>query len=89
MTPASPEQPLPMMFSEAELGPRAVPRKGHAARPGSGPPGHTCRQCVHYSVLRRGHTYRKCGLAHAAWTHGPATDIRASDPACQFWTRST
>jgi hypothetical protein len=81
---------LPMMFDEAELGPRAVPRRGHAATPGSGPKGQRCRACVHYSVVGyRSKKHRKCGLAHAAWTHGPATDIRAGDPACHFFTPAT
>jgi hypothetical protein len=81
---------LPLMFAEAELGPRMVPRRGHAATPGSGPPGKYCRSCVHYSVVgHRPARHRKCGLAQAAWTHGAATDIRASDPACHYWTRTT
>jgi hypothetical protein len=81
---------LPLMFDESELGPRMGPRRGHVATPGSGPPGKTCRSCVNYSVVGyRAKKHRKCGLAQAAWTHGPATDIRAGDPACHYWTRTT
>ena len=61
------------------------PRRGHAARPGTGPAGETCKSCEHYTLRHFAKTYRKCGLVRAAWTRGPGTDIRAKDPACQFW----
>jgi hypothetical protein len=80
----------PLMFSETELGPLMVPRRGHMATPGSGPPGKCCRGCVHYSVVKwQASTSRKCGLARDWWTHGAAADIRAGDPACHYWTRTT
>lgn len=61
--------------------------RGHAAPPSSGPAGETCRSCEHYVVkhMRSGKTFRKCGLMEALWTHGPGSDIRASDPACRLW----
>lgn len=40
----------------------------------------TCGSCKHH--FRRGSTYHKC--EHSA-THGPATDIRVSWPACIGW----
>lgn len=62
-----------------------TPRKGHAARPGTGPAGETCGTCRHYTVRQMAKTYRKCGLMRAAWTGGPGTDIRKRDPACSLW----
>ena len=35
---------------------------------------------------RRSKTYIKCGLTN--WTHGPATNIQANDPACEKWSVS-
>lgn len=62
------------------------PRKGHAGHPGSGPDGETCGSCQHYALSHhRGGTYRKCGLVRANWSHGPGTDIRKRDPACELW----
>lgn len=63
-----------------------VPRRGHAARPGSGPEGQTCGSCRHYTRrITRGGTFRKCGLTKATWTGGPGSDIRKKDPACHLW----
>ena len=48
-----------------------------------GPDGETCGTCVH--AYRRGNArrkYYKCGIAHAAPTAGPGTDIRVKDRAC-------
>ncbi len=62
-------------------------RRGHAARPGGGPEGETCKTCGSYrSVAYHDKTYRKCGLMEHCWSHCDATDIRAKDPACRFWT---
>jgi DNA-binding NarL/FixJ family response regulator len=60
--------------------------KAHPALPGTGPAGETCRTCAHYCrVNYHGKRWRKCGLLRDHWTHGPATDIRAADPACRLW----
>jgi hypothetical protein len=59
--------------------------RGHAAPPGTGPAGETCRSCQHYMLRQMAGTYRKCGLRD--WTRGPGTDIRASDPACEKWKK--
>ncbi len=63
--------------------------KGHAAKPGTGPTGETCKTCAHYTRVSWAGTYRKCGheLARAKWTHGPGSDIRARDPACSQWLK--
>lgn len=61
--------------------------RGHAAPPGSGPAGETCKTCDHYTLRRWAKVYRKCGLMQAQWTGGGATDIRASDPACRRWQK--
>ena len=42
--------------------------------------GRTCRRCAHLLRFRRNNTYLKCELNRI--THGPATDWRASWPAC-------
>jgi hypothetical protein len=71
--------------------PRKTPKpKGHAAPPGSGPAGETCRTCEHYT-RRHFHDYvhRKCGLMKARWTKGPGSDIRAKDPACRLWVKAS
>jgi len=60
--------------------------RAHAATPGSGPEGETCKTCAH--LRRRGtenRTYLKCWLMHGGWTLGPGTDIRARDEACVRW----
>lgn len=61
----------------------SLKRRGHAAQPGTGPVGETCKTCQHYTLRHMSGTYRKCGLAN--WTRGPGSDIRASDPACEKW----
>lgn len=58
-------------------------RRGHAAMPGTGPKGETCRTCVHLVRHRMAKTYLKCDLIR--WTSGPGTDVRAKDPACSRW----
>jgi hypothetical protein len=69
---------------------RRTPRpRGHAAPPGSGPKGETCRTCQHYTrASYHNRVYRKCWLAKPRWTHGPGSDIRAKDPACRLWERA-
>lgn len=55
-------------------------RRGlYAAAPGTGPVGKTCRTCVHLAHMRPG-KHPKCGLTK--YTHGDATTIRTSTPAC-------
>lgn len=61
--------------------------RGHAAPPGTGPAGETCKTCQHYAHVQHASSYRKCGLMRARWTGGPGTDIRAGDPACSKWER--
>ena len=64
-----------------------VKKRGHAGQPGNGPEGETCRSCKFYTRIRRAKVYRKCRLNEKNWTHGAGTDIRASDPACEFWEK--
>lgn len=45
--------------------------------------GETCATCVHHQAFARNRTWHKCLLAGV--THGPATDIRVSWPACEAW----
>lgn len=61
--------------------------RGHAAPPGTGPKGETCRTCLHYTVKQMSKAYRKCALTKTRWTGGPGTDIRAKDPACAKWEK--
>lgn len=69
------------------LAPQRNPAKprGHAWTPGTGPAGETCGSCAHLSRVRLAKTYLKCGRVRENWTHGPATDVRARDPACKQW----
>lgn len=68
-----------------ELKVGVVKKRGHAGLPGNGPEGETCKTCKHYTIIRLSKDYRKCGLTRPKWTGGPGTDIRAGDPACEFW----
>lgn len=53
-------------------------------RPGTGPQGKTCRDCLHYKrVKHHDILYPKCELMQDCWTHGPGSDIKAGWPACQ------
>lgn len=55
----------------------------YPARPGTGPAGRTCRECVHKTRVDGGNkSYLKCRLQQAVWTGGPGTDIKAGSPAC-------
>lgn len=62
-----------------------VKKRGHMGSPGNGPEGETCKSCKHIARVRLAKTYLKCDLARRRWTGGPGTDIRAGDPACEFW----
>lgn len=76
---------LMILPASALLG-TVVKRRGHAARPGTGPAGETCGSCEAYTRVEAGAgTYRKCLLAKPNWTCGPGSDIRKKDPACSFW----
>lgn len=59
----------------------------HAAPPGTGPEGETCKSCLHIYRNRLSKVYLKCDLMRAHWTGGGGTDIRAKDPACSKWER--
>lgn len=61
-----------------------VQPRGYFYKPGTGPAGETCGGCAHIVGGRR---YKKCALNRARWTHGRATDILASAPACRHWER--
>lgn len=67
---------------------RTVRQRGHAASPGTGPAGKTCRGCQHYQVFHG--RYRKCALVGrlGGWTNSEATDIRAKDAACLHFMAS-
>lgn len=80
----SPDGPMLTHAQRRKLHRRPNPAPaGHAAPPGTGPAGETCRTCrnVHRHQTQR--TYFKCALTE--WTFGPATDIRLKDPACRKW----
>lgn len=60
--------------------------RGHAAPPGSGPEGETCKTCKHCTVYKgNSRNFTKCDLVKK--TNGPATDIRQRDPACSRWEK--
>ena len=62
-------------------------KTGHAAPPGTGPLGETCKSCKHLYRHKMSRTYLKCGLMQAVWTSGYGTDVRAGDPACKKWEK--
>ena len=57
--------------------------KKYAAEPGSGPAGKTCASCAWKRYTGNTKHYPKCGKT--AYTHGDATTIKTSTPACRFW----
>lgn len=61
--------------------------KGHAAKPGTGPAGHFCRDCRHLVRHTYAKSYLKCLLARDRWTGGGGSDVRARDPACSKWEK--
>jgi hypothetical protein len=65
---------------------RRLKGDGYAGSPGAGPAGETCKSCA---FLRRtgssARAYLKCGHQLGRVSHGAATDIRASAPACEYW----
>jgi len=59
-------------------------RRGlYAATPGTGPAGETCGSCKHWVSPAGRKRHPKCGLTN--YTHGDATTIRLSSPACSKW----
>lgn len=78
------DEPLMLLPASATLG-IVVKKRGHAARPGSGPKGETCGTCQHIARKRMSKTYIKCALAKATWTGGGGSDVRVMDPACSKW----
>lgn len=80
-------QQLLFECAPAEAGlPAIVPEGRRCTPPGRGPSGETCRTCRHKIATGYGRRrYLKCGLVRRFWTHGAATDIRASWPACAKW----
>ena len=77
-------------FDAGEPVNRKYKKHGHAAVPGTGPKGETCKTCQHCTPTGNGgKTFYKCGLCRIGWTHGPATDIRVKDPACGMWRKTT
>lgn len=76
-----------MLFPASALRASTVPKRGHAARPGTGPEGETCGSCVHLERRKMSKTYLKCGMTKATWTGGGASDVRAKDPACSKWDK--
>ncbi len=81
-----PVSPQPCLMTLPESGRRAVRRRGHAGRPGSGPQDETCGSCIHYrSVAGGARRFPKCDLTRKSWTNGSGSDIRRCDPACDRW----
>lgn len=78
---------LPLMvLPRSALDAALVKKRGHAARPGSGPKGETCGSCEHrVGVFGGRRTFSKCALRRAYWTHGRHSDISKKDAACSFW----
>lgn len=87
----SDERPQPTLEELRALLPlRGTKKRGlYAAAPGTGPAGETCRTCAHKTYTGQSTRARhpKCGLTK--YTHGDATTIRTSTPACKHWTAST
>jgi len=83
-------QPDLMVLPASALKARRTSKKhGHAAVPGTGPEGETCRSCAHLVRKEMASTYLKCGLMRAYWTGGQGTDVRARDAACRRWEAPT
>ena len=79
-----------VVFDESKPAPKRkdpVPR-GHYRPKGTGPTGETCKSCRHLVRKTMAKTYLKCGLARAIWNGGRASDVRASDAACEGWEKA-
>jgi hypothetical protein len=74
------------LFGEQdEPKPAKQKRGGHAAPPGTGTEGETCKTCAHLGKNGQWSSYYKCKLMRQHWTFGPGTDVRLKDKACRFW----
>jgi len=63
---------------------------GHAAPPGSGPPGETCGTCANCRIRRiHEHNVYKCAITESHWTKDRETDVLKSSPACARWHAGT
>ncbi len=80
---------LPQAAIDRAKGRKSLGRQGHAADPGSGPEGETCRTCRHLTRIRHSRMYLKCELMRKHWTGGKGSDVRSGDPACREWERDT
>ena len=78
---------LPLHVVQQAERAKQLKRRGHAAQPGTGPAGETCKTCHHLArnVMYSGKAFSKCELEKARWTGGTGTDIRQRDPACLKW----
>lgn len=76
--------PLPALTPS---GKRRTKASGYPRRPGSGPAGQTCANCIPTGGHRK--TYFKCAVIRYRWTHGPGTDILKKSPACELWKSKT
>lgn len=75
----------PVAYPEAKPKRRENPN-GYAARPGTGPANHFCRDCRHAVKVNGGRRdFWKCKLCCQRWTHGYGSDIRLKSPACRHW----
>lgn len=76
------------LFGQPITEAKPVHHHGHPTRPGTGPKGETCGTCEHRVHVKSGrHTYQKCRLIRANWSHGPGTDIKKKDAACALWAQ--
>lgn len=83
-----PDDPLMILPLSALLAAKQrATRRGHAGQPGRGPTGETCGSCASLFRNEMAKTYLKCRLSRSRWTGGAATDVKAKDPACEFWTK--
>jgi len=58
-----------------------VQGKRYADMPGTGPDGATCKTCAWLTYTGNVKRFPKCGKT--AFTHGDATTIKTSSPACR------
>ena len=79
--------PIDSYKTEKQCKQKGIKRKtGYPKPPGSGPSGHTCRDCGFKRRIqsRSGKAWYKCLQNKHAWA-GPATDIKLRSPACSLW----
>ena len=56
--------------------------KGYPAKPGTGPEGMACKDCVYCHKIILSKTFYKCVNCRVAWTNSVNTDIKLKSPAC-------